>query len=220
MDFLMKAAACLAISLCALAHAQTDLADRTIAAQPAPRENFAEKLLRPLEPEHYTPLTAKSRSAVFVCDTFGPYTIFREAAAAAMSQAMNSPHEWGGGMKGYAERFGSNLGVLAVHNGIAGGLSAVLHEDNRYFASGKASAMRRALHAALSPFETRRDNGRAGFSYSNVAGAVGASFVSRAWAPPSWQGGANIGKNIAFTFAGEAAFNVFREFLPDMLHRR
>ena len=46
------------------------------------------------------------------------------------------------------------------------------HEDNRYFASGKDSKIRRVLHAALSPFEARRKDGRVGFSYSNVPGVV------------------------------------------------
>ena len=116
------------------------------------------------------------------------YTLFREAAAAAVSQAMNSPHEWGGGTEGYAERFASNMGFVLVHNTISYGLSSAFHEDNRYFASGKNGKMRRALHAALSPFETRHDDGRVGFSYSNVTGVVGASLISRAWAPPELAG--------------------------------
>lgn len=178
-------------------------------------------MLRPLEPErNYAPLTPKLRLHEYVYDTFGPYTIFREAAAAVVSQAMNSPHEWGGGMKGYSERFASNMGTLAVHGTITYALSAALHEDNRYFASGKSAAMSRALHAVLSPFEARRPDGAVRFSYSNVAGVLGASVVSRAWSPPSWQGGANIGRTIGFTFAGEIGYNLFREFLPDLLHHR
>ncbi len=189
-------------------------------ASPAPRENFAVKLLRPLEPERYSPLSGISRFGEYFDDTFGAYPIFHAAAAAAVSQAMNSPHEWGGGMKGYAERFGNDIATGVVHNSIGYGLSAVFHEDNRYFASGKQTRLRRAIHAVLSPFEARHDDGSVGFSFSNVGGTVGASVISRAWAPASWQGGENIGRSIAFSFAGQAAFNAFREFLPDMLHHR
>jgi hypothetical protein len=216
----MKAAASIALLFCTSLSAQQNSANRTIAVTTAPEENFFSRLLRPLEPEHYTPISGKTRLREYVGDTFGPYTIFREAAAAAVSQAMNSPHEWGGGTEGYAERFASNMGFVLVHNTIAYGLSSAFHEDNRYFASGKNGKMRRALHAALSPFEARHDDGHVGFSYSNVTGVVGASLISRAWAPPSWRGGENIGKTIGYTFAGQAAFNIFREFLPDLLHHR
>ncbi len=211
---------CLAFALCAIAHAQQNSANRSIAVTPAPPDNFAVRMLRPLEPEQYKPLSGGARFRHYISDTVGPYTLFREAAAAAVSQAMNSPHEWGGGMKGYAERFGSNMGALAVRNTVTFGVSAALHEDNRYFASGKSGKLRRALHATLSPFEARHDDGSVGFSYSNVTGTVAAAFVSRAWAPSSWQGGGNIAQNIAFTFAGQMGFNVFREFLPDILHHR
>ena len=216
----MKAATLIALLLCTVADAQQNSANRTIAITPAPEENFIVKLLRPLEPEHYTPISGKIRLREYFGDSFGPYTIFREAAAAAVSQAMNSPHEWGGGTVGYSERFANNMGFVVVHNTIAYGLSSAFHEDNRYFATGKNGKMRRALHAALSPFETRHDDGHVGFSYSNVTGVVGASLISRAWSPPSWQGGENIGRTIGITFAGQAAFNIFREFLPDLLHHR
>jgi hypothetical protein len=216
----MKAAASIAVFLCTVAGAQQNSANRTVAVTPAADESFIVKLLRPLEPERYTPISGKTRLRQYAGDTFGPYTIFREAAAAAVSQTMNSPHEWGGGTEGYAERFASNMGLVVVRNTIAYGLSSAFHEDNRYFAADKNGKMRRALHAAFSPFETRHDDGHAGFSYSNVTGVVGATLISRAWAPPSWQGGENIGRTIGFIFAGQAAFNVFREFLPDLLHHR
>ena len=218
----MQRAAFLTLLICVAAEAQQDSANRSTAAAPTPfTRKFAVKMLRSLEPESiHAPLTPKLRLHEYVYDTFGPYTIFREAAAAVVSQAMNSPHEWGGGMKGYAERFGSNIGSLAAHGSITYALSAALHEDNRYFASGKQGTWRRVLHAALSPFETRRSDGTIGFSYSNTAGVVGASVISRGWAPPSWQGPESIAKTIGFTFAGEAGYNVFREFLPDLLHHR
>ncbi len=215
----MKAAASIALILCTLAGAQQNSANRTIPVTPAPEENFFSKLLHPLEPEKYTPLTGEARLREYVGNTFGPYALFRDASVAAVRQAMNSPHEWGGGAQGYAERFGNSIGVAVAQNSISYGLSAALHEDNRYFASGK-TGIRRALHAALGPFEARRDDGSMGFSYSNVAGVLGASAVSVAWAPPSWRTGGHVGTTIALTFAGQAAFNVFREFLPDLLHHR
>lgn len=145
--------------------------------------------------------------------------LFREAASAAVTTGTNSPHEWGQTGKGYLERFGNNFGTLAVHNMISYPLSVAFREDNRYVASGSNHTLSRILHAAVSPFEARRYDGTVTFSYSNVVGVIGASAMSRAWVPESFQGPTNIARNIAFTFAGEAAYNAFREFLPDLLHR-
>ena len=112
---------------------------------------------------------------------------------------------------------GNSLATHIVAKSIEYGGSELLHEDNRYFASGK-TGIRRVWHAALGPFEARRDDGSVGFSYSNVGGVLGGSAASLAWAPPSYRTAGHVGESVGFTFAVQAAFNVFREFLPDLLH--
>jgi hypothetical protein len=219
----MKAVWCLGLGLCAIANAQQDSADRSIVApstQPFRSTNFVARMLHPLEPTKYTPLTPKQRFHDYIYQTVGPYTIFRELVLTGFNQGMNSPHEWGQGASGFATRFASNMGGVVVHTTITYGLATAFHEDNRYFASHQSSKKRRVLHAALGPFEARHDDGHFGFSYSNVAGVVGTGFISRLWAPPSWQGAGNISRAIGYTFLGEAAFDIFREFLPDLLHHR
>jgi hypothetical protein len=205
------------LSICSVVSAQQNSANRTIPAIQPSSENLFVKLLHPLEPEKFTPLTPRARFHEYLDNTFGPYALFRDAAAAGMRQAMNSPHEWGGGAQGYGQRFANAVGFSLAQNSISYGLSAALHEDNRYFGSGK-TGIRRVLHAALGSFQARRDDGSVGFSYSNVGGVLGGSAASLAWAPPSWRTASHVGQTIGFTFAGQAAFNIFREFLPDLLH--
>jgi hypothetical protein len=48
---------------------------------------------------------------------------------------------------------------------------------------------------------------------------VGASAVASIWGPPSWKGIGNIGANAGVSFGTTVAFNLVREFLPDVLHR-
>jgi hypothetical protein len=120
---------------------------------------------------------------------------------------------------GYGERFASDLAFNGVHQVIAYGAATVFREDNRYFTSGKTTAAGRTIHAMLSPFETHHQDGRASFSYSNVLGVVGAGFLSRAWEPPSEQGGTHIARRISYSFLGAAAFNTFREFVPDLIRK-
>lgn len=207
----------LALSLCAFLSAQQNSANRTIPATQPSSESFLVRLLHPLEPVKYSPLTGKARFQEYFGNTFGPYALVRDAAAAGMRQAQNSPHEWGGGAGGYGTRFASALGTSLAQNSISYGLSAALHEDNRYFGSGK-TGIRRVFYAATASFRARRDDSSMGFSYSNVGGVVGGSAVALAWAPPSWRTAGHYGETVGFTFAGQAAFNVFREFLPDLLH--
>jgi hypothetical protein len=201
--------------------AQSNGADRVAPAGPptAPKDGFIVKLLRPLGPYQNAPITAALRLKAYEDDTFGAFTIFKEAAVAGVSQGLNIPHEWGQGVGGYGERFASDLAFNGVHQTISYGAAAIFHEDNRYFASGKTTAAGRTIHAMLSPFETHHESGRAGFSYSNVLGVVGAGFLSRAWEPPSEQGGGHVARSIGYSFLGAAAFNTFREFVPDLIRK-
>ena len=221
--FVVMKAALILLILCAcpVALAQTGAADRVVpVTNSAPdQDSFIVKRLRPFAPDENGPLTKKQRFNQYLDDTVGPFVIFREAAAAGISQGLGKPPEWGGGMTGYGRRFADDLGFNIVHESIAYSAGALLHEDNRYFASGKTSIGGRTIHALLSPFEAHRRDGSVGFSYSNVAGVLGATALSRLWEPPSDHGPGNIGRAIAYSFGGSAAYNVFREFVPDLIRR-
>ncbi len=211
----------LSIITCGAVFGQGGSADRVVASTPVAHETIVVKLLRPFEPETapYRPITSSERFHQLLNATVSPYQLLREGAAAAVSQGFGSPREWGGGMEGYAKRLGNDLAENAVRNTLSFGVAAALHEDDRYFASGRKGTAGRILHAVLSPLEARHEDGSVGFSYSNATGVVGASLIARTWAPPSWRHGANVGEDIGISLAGQAAFNVFREFVPDLLHR-
>ncbi len=213
---------CLVLAGCAIVSAQENSANRaetTVAAQqPYP---FFGKLLNPFKPENQKqPLTANLRFHLYLKSTVGIYPIFRETAAAGIDQARGDPKEWGGGTEGFARRLGNGLAINAVHNTVTYGLASALHEDNRYFASGKSGKWQRVLHAVLSPLEAHRGDGSVGPSYSNIVGVASSIAISRAWAPPSRRGAGVVFENIGLSFVGQAGFDVFREFLPDLLHRR
>jgi hypothetical protein len=201
--------------------AQGNGADRnaTVDATTPPKDGFLVKLLRPLGPYENAPINGELRKKAFEDDTIGAFTIFKEAAVAAFDQGIDLPREWGQGVGGYGERFANDLAFNGVHQTIAYGTGLLFHEDNRYFASEKTSATGRTVHALLSPFETHHDNGHVGFSFSNVLGVVGAGFLSRAWEPPSEQGGGHVARSIGYSFLGAAAYNTFREFVPDIIRK-
>jgi hypothetical protein len=210
----------LCATFCSLAFGQSNSADRVAAPEAAPpKDNLLVKLLRPLGPYENAPVTPALRWKAYEDDTFGAFTIFKEASTAAIMQGLNIPHEWGQGIGGYGERFASDLAFNGVHHTVEFGAASLFHEDNRYFASEKTTTKGRVIHAVLSPFETHHEDGSVGFSYSNVLGVTSAGFLSRTWEPTSAQGGSHIARSIGYSFLGAAAFNTFREFVPDLIRK-
>ncbi len=190
---------------------------------PAPaaahQEDTIDKILGMVGPSEPTQLTEKKRFQLYLVSTAGPVPLLAEAAGAGFSQWEDSPKEWGEGWGAYGERFGNNLAYNGVRETITYGTSIVFHEDNRYFASHKHGLWARTGYAVLSTVTARSPDGRQTFSVSSVTGVVGASAISSIWGPQSWKGAENIGGSAGISFAATAAFDIVREFLPDVLHR-
>ncbi len=175
------------------------------------------RTLRRFAPARPAPVTEKQRLRQYLAYTFGVFPLIAKGTGAGLSQWIDSPPEWGQGGEGYARRLGNHLAYNAVRGTLTYTTSVAFHEDNRYFASGKPSVRGRILHALISPVVAHHANGRDSLSYSSVTGIAGASLISRAWSPPSWQGASNIGASIGLSYASTAGFNVFREFVPDLI---
>jgi hypothetical protein len=127
-----------------------------------------------------------------------------EAGAAGLSQAINSPRKWGGGPEGYARRFANDMAYNGVRCSLAYLSSNALHEDDRYFGSGKSGVWLRLRHGVVRVFTAHKDDGRTVFATSSLIGIMGASLTSRAWAPDNWQTGSSVGR---------------RGFLPERRHK-
>ena len=99
------------------------------------------------------------------------------------------------------------------------GVSAALHEDNRYFASRETGFFRRTKYAVKSTFLARHDNGSQSFSFSRIGGAAGSAFISRAWQPPSKPTAGDGAVVFGLSMMTDVGFNVVREFWPDLKRR-
>jgi len=101
------------------------------------------------------------------------------------------------------------------------GVSAALHEDNRYFVSGQNGFFRRTKYAIVSTLLARHDNGDQSFSCSRICSAAGATFISRAWQPRSTNSAGDGAVSFGISMGSDIGFNVFREFWPGLRrHRR
>ena len=140
-----------------------------------------------------------------------------EAAAAGTMLGLDRPPEWGQEAQGFFKRFGSDFAFNGVRSTLSYTTANLSREDNRYFASGKSGTWARVAHAMASTVIAHGPDGGERVSVSAITGVVGASIISRTWSPPGWQGGGSLGRSIAYTFAAEAGFHVFQEFVPDII---
>ena len=167
----------------------------------------------------YQPPTASERWRSYFIGAFGPQAILRAAAGAGISQWNDTPKEWRQGGDAYGERFGNHLAEHVMRQTMESGAAAVLHEDNRYFPSTDAGFGSRLKHAIGSVFVARNDAGQEHFAYSRFGSAVGASFISRVWQPPSENKAGDAAANFGLDIGVDVGWNVFREFCPKRLRR-
>lgn len=203
-----------------IAGAQTQgTSDRVIAENPH-TATVVDKILSMVGPSDPKVLTRKERFEQYLLNTVGPVPLFGEALSAGINQWSNTPGEWGQGWGAYGKRYASNLGYNAVRQSITYGVGSMLHEDSRYFASREHGFWTRTRHAMVSTLEARHPDGSRSFSISSLAGIMGGVAVQSTWGPPSMQNVRSMGINAGISVATSAGFNVVREFLPDLLHRK
>ena len=195
--------------------AQTaDLTDPTLDSSGLPA--YVKLLAQPAA-EPWRQLTETERFANYSSLTFGPYAGLSSVFGAAISQALDRPHEWGQGGGGYRLRVASSYGSTLVANTIAYGASTLFRDDNRYFRSNKDRFRARLAHVLVSPYQAHDNAGLARFSASSFLGGVGGAAIPLAWSPASWQGWNNVGVNYAIWYGGLAGINLVREFYPSLV---
>jgi hypothetical protein len=170
-------------------------------------------------PAQFSPMTSHERLGNYVAGLGDFESIVRSAAAAGIAQATLTPKEWGGGAEGYGLRIGNAYAQHVIRRTVQYGISAALHEDNRYFVSEETGFLRRMKYAVKSTFLARHDNGSQGISISRIGGAAGSAFISRAWQPNSKASAGDGAVAFGFSMMSDVGFNIVREFWPDMKRR-
>jgi hypothetical protein len=96
------------------------------------------------------------------------------------------------------------------------GLGSLLHEDNRYFNSGKRGFWSRVGYSVASGVLARHDDGTRHLSISQLGGVAAGAFLSRTWQPPSQHSVGNGAVSFGISMASNVGFGVVKEFLPDI----
>jgi hypothetical protein len=125
------------------------------------------------------PLTAGQKFKVVARGSFDPIQIVWYGALSGISQAENSEPGFGQGAEGYGKRYGAYAADGTIENFFVGAiLPSVLHQDPRYFQSGRGSFFNRTEYAVSRIFVTRSDSGHRQFNFSEIFGSAIASGIS------------------------------------------
>jgi len=165
----------------------------------------------------FRPLTQQERNRLYFRSMVNPLSVVRVAASAGIDQAKDKPEEWEQGASGYGKRFANIFSQYTIQRTVTFGLGSALHEDNRYFNSGKKEFWPRTRYALASGILARRDDGTRRLSVSQVGGVAAGAFLARAWLPPSQSSFADGATSLGITTATNIGFGVVKEFLPDLV---
>ncbi len=125
------------------------------------------------------PLTTKQKFAVVARSTFDPVQFPWWGLLAGIGQASNSEPAYGQGLEGYAKRYATTAADGIIQNFMASAvLPSLLHQDPRFFQSGKGGYARRTGYAVSRMFVTRGDSGHSQFNYSEIVGSAAAAAIS------------------------------------------
>ena len=164
----------------------------------------------------FQPLTQQQRTQIYLNTMINPFGFIKAGISAGIDQWNDSPEEWGQGAEAYGKRYANILGQYSIQRTFTFGLSSGLHEDNRYFNSGKSGFWPRTKYALESGILARHDNGSRHISISQLGGVAAGAFIARTWLPPSQSSAGSAAVSFGITMGGNIGFGVVKEFLPDL----
>jgi len=169
-----------------------------------------------MKASEFRPLTLKQRAQNYAETMVNPFGFIKAGLSAGIDQWNDKPVEWEQGASGYGKRLANLLGQYSIQRTVTFGLGSVLHEDNRYFNSGKTGFWPRTRYAVASGILARHDDGSRHVSISQLGGVAAGAFLSRTWQPQSENSAGAGAVSFGITMAGNMGFGIVKEFLPDI----
>jgi hypothetical protein len=129
---------------------------------------------------NFKPLTQSERTRRYSKSLINPIMYFKAALSAGIDHANDKPYEWEQSASGYGKRIANITGQYAIQRTVTFGLASLLHEDNRYFGSGKKSFWPRTGYAISSSVLARgRQREAVSFSLSDRRFRGGGVYFAR-----------------------------------------
>ena len=166
------------------------------------------------------PLTSGEKFKLAIVNSVSPGTFLGSALGAGIGQATNSPAGWGQGSGAYGQRFGASMAKSASNNLIGRYfLSAVLHDDPRYFVRGDGSLKQSIQYALRRVVIVRKDNGREAFNWPGVLGPLGAAGLANTYLPDAQRTVGYTFENYGWSIASSAGVNLLKEYWPTITRK-
>ena len=160
------------------------------------------------------PMTPKQKYRLAFRALADPVTFLTVAGIAGAEHFNGTYPGYGPGIAGFGKRYGAAYGDALTSRVVGSAiLPSLLHQDPRYFYQGSGGARSRTWHALASAVVTRSDHGRLQPNYSHILGSLVAGAVANAYHPESSRGLGLTFETLGITTAGNAAGNLFREFV-------
>jgi hypothetical protein len=161
------------------------------------------------------PLTSKQKFGLALKTSIDPVTFVLTGAWAGVQQGNDTFNGYGQGAQGYAKRYAANYadGFIGTMIGAAI-LPSLLKQDPRYFYKGTGTVRSRVLYALAMSVMCKGDNGHWQVNYSAIVGGLAAGGISNLYYPASSRNGVALTfENALLGIAGDAAQNIFQEFV-------
>jgi hypothetical protein len=182
------------------------------------------------------PLTVKQKFGVVARGSFDPVQYGWWGFLSAIGQANNSEPGFGQGWAAYGKRYGTTAADGIIENFMTSAvLPSILHQDPRFFQSGKGGFGHRTVYAVSRIFITRTDSGHSQFNYSEIVGSAlsaaistysyhpRSTYLSTPTNPHMFVGSDRTLENTASVWGTQVGYDtvtiVIKEFWPD-IHRK
>lgn len=164
------------------------------------------------------PMLAKQKYHLAARTLIDPVTFLTTGAIAGAEQYKNVFPSFGGGVDGYAKRYGAAYASHASGELLTRAVfPSMFHTDPRYFIMGKGTTRARAMHAISSTFVTRGDNASRRVNFPEILGSFSAAALSNAYFPANERGANLVLINGFGNLGGDMLDNILREFVFNRL---
>jgi len=163
------------------------------------------------------PLSFKGKLWLATQDTFDYSNVIFVGALAGIAMAGKSQPTFGQGAEGYGKYYWHTFVDGGVENYMTEAIvPEVTREDPRYYTLGQGGFFKRTGYAVSRLFITRTNSGKRTFNLSEVVGAGAAAGIGNAYYPAQDNQWVKTYQRWGTQVGLDGAFNVLKEFWPDV----
>jgi hypothetical protein len=165
-------------------------------------------------------LSASEKFRLSLTSSVSPAAFLGSAWGAGLGQAIDSPAGYGQGAKAYGQRFGASMAKRASGNLIGTYfLSAVLHDDPRFFVRGDGGLKQSIKYAMRRLVVVRKDDGGEAFNWPGVVAPLAAAGLANAYLPDPQRTAGYTLENYGWSLAASAGVNLLKEYWPTITRK-